>query len=66
MSHVQGDLAQVKTDVRELRTDMAALKATVADLPRKGFIVLTTIGGMGLFAAVIAFADQIRKLLGVH
>lgn len=70
MAHMQGDLAALRTDVRAVQNDVSTLKVDVATLkertPSKTFIVQALVGGMALFATVIAFADQLRHLFGLR
>lgn len=70
---VESRLGELRTDTRSLvsdlsgaRIDLSALKATVAQLPTKGFIALIVIGGMGLFGGFTVFAGQIKALFGLH
>lgn len=71
IARLEADMEYVKRDVGELRADVAAMKTTVTrldtkvgDLPGKGFVVMSTMGGMALFGAFIAFAEQIKALFG--
>lgn len=71
MEHVQTDLAGLKQDfasvdgrLRSVETGLATLTERVAHLPSKGFIVSALGTALAVIAAMLAFQDQIKSLIG--
>ena len=59
VAEVKARLDDLSNRLASVPTDVAALKATVAELPRKGFIISATMGGIGLIAAISTFVQWV-------
>lgn len=60
VGELRKDVAVVNDNVTKALVDTATLKERVAS---KGYVFGIVMGGFAFFAAAIAFADQIRKLI---
>jgi hypothetical protein len=56
----------IRNDVTSVRVQLGQLVEHVSHLPSKGFIIKGVMGALAMLAALIAFQQQIQKLLGFH
>lgn len=63
VEHIDRNVSRMTPDLANVRERMATLEERVAHLPGKGFIVGVTTASLMLIAALIAFSDQIGKLV---
>ncbi len=55
---------KLSDDVSNIRVDLATLIERVAHLPSKAYIGICLMGMLAAIAALIAFSDQIKALVG--
>jgi len=73
VDYLKRDVADIKAaseiirdDVTSARIQLGQLVERVSHLPSKGFIITGVMGALVMLAALIAFQQQIQKLLGFH
>lgn len=73
MDHLQGDMGEVKGRLAKVEdrlvgveTNIATLTERIAHLPSKEYLVRVVFGGVALVGAIVLFADNLRKLMGLN
>jgi hypothetical protein len=66
LGELRQDTRTISSDLGAVKVDLATLKANLAQLPSKGFIAATVLGGFAILGGASIFGAQVKALLGLH
>ena len=62
-SHMERDVAELRTDMRDVRDRLTRIETRVDHLPTKGFIVTSVVVTLAVMTALITFQDRVQRLV---